>query len=215
MLSGLLKSWCRWTRASSQQVVGVQGCILEVFKAPHNTWNCTWVDVRNFLDDVPFSGLFLFIQLFLKDKFSLCGLALKLCSFTCSKTGILNMQMFKKQMQFIQQKKLRVTQKQQRKKICHSYLTKNSKFLETALHVRQLIEYKALFSVFSFYRSLYSGDVALFFCYSSLVARALIENPNLIKWSLLSKALAGLFALICGNGYIVGINQIYDIGIDK
>lgn len=53
------------------------------------------------------------------------------------------------------------------------------------------------------------------FVYSALVARALIENSNLIKWSLLFKALSGLFALICGNGYIVGINQIYDIGIDK
>ncbi|XP_002531591.3 homogentisate solanesyltransferase, chloroplastic [Ricinus communis] len=50
---------------------------------------------------------------------------------------------------------------------------------------------------------------------TALVARALIENPNLIKWSLLLKAVSGLFALICGNGYIVGINQIYDIGIDK
>lgn len=50
---------------------------------------------------------------------------------------------------------------------------------------------------------------------TSLVTRALIENPNLIKWSLLLKAFAGLLALICGNGYIVGINQIYDIGIDK
>lgn len=50
---------------------------------------------------------------------------------------------------------------------------------------------------------------------SALVARALIENTNLIKWSLLLKAFSGLFALICGNGYIVGINQIYDIGIDK
>ncbi|KAK2985362.1 hypothetical protein RJ640_029319, partial [Escallonia rubra] len=49
----------------------------------------------------------------------------------------------------------------------------------------------------------------------SLVTRALTENPHLIKWSLLSKAFAGLLALICGNGYIVGINQIYDIGIDK
>ncbi|GMN55974.1 hypothetical protein TIFTF001_025096 [Ficus carica] len=49
----------------------------------------------------------------------------------------------------------------------------------------------------------------------ALVSRALIENPNLIKWSLLFKAFSGLFALICGNGYIVGINQIYDIGIDK
>ncbi|XWS56128.1 hypothetical protein CRYUN_Cryun09bG0059800 [Craigia yunnanensis] len=49
----------------------------------------------------------------------------------------------------------------------------------------------------------------------ALVARALIENSNLIKWSLLLKAFSGLIALICGNGYIVGINQIYDIGIDK
>ncbi|KAL0359363.1 UNVERIFIED_CONTAM: Homogentisate solanesyltransferase, chloroplastic [Sesamum angustifolium] len=49
----------------------------------------------------------------------------------------------------------------------------------------------------------------------SLVTRALIENPNLIRWSLLLKAFSGLLALICGNGYIVGINQIYDVGIDK
>lgn len=49
----------------------------------------------------------------------------------------------------------------------------------------------------------------------ALVARALIENSDLIKWSLLYKAFSGLFALICGNGYIVGLNQIYDIGIDK
>lgn len=47
------------------------------------------------------------------------------------------------------------------------------------------------------------------------MARALIENSHLIKWSLLLKAFSGLFALMCGNGYIVGINQIYDIGIDK
>ncbi|XP_073133069.1 homogentisate solanesyltransferase, chloroplastic [Henckelia pumila] len=49
----------------------------------------------------------------------------------------------------------------------------------------------------------------------SLVTRALLENPNLIRWSLLLKAFSGLIALICGNGYIVGINQIYDVGIDK
>ncbi|XP_054811097.1 homogentisate solanesyltransferase, chloroplastic isoform X1 [Prosopis cineraria] len=49
----------------------------------------------------------------------------------------------------------------------------------------------------------------------ALVARALVENSNLIKWSLLLKAFSGLFALICGNGYIVGINQIYDVSIDK
>lgn len=54
-----------------------------------------------------------------------------------------------------------------------------------------------------------------FFIDSTLVTRALIENSNLIKWSLLLKAFSGLLALICGNGYIVGINQIYDIGIDK
>ncbi|CAL1370882.1 unnamed protein product [Linum trigynum] len=50
---------------------------------------------------------------------------------------------------------------------------------------------------------------------TALVARALIENPELIKWSLVVKAFSGLLALLCGNGYIVGINQIYDIGIDK
>ncbi|KAL6656837.1 hypothetical protein ACP70R_004617 [Stipagrostis hirtigluma subsp. patula] len=49
----------------------------------------------------------------------------------------------------------------------------------------------------------------------ALVARALIENPHLINWMLLFKAFYGLVALICGNGYIVGINQIYDIAIDK
>lgn len=47
------------------------------------------------------------------------------------------------------------------------------------------------------------------------MARALIENSDLIKWSLLPKAFSGVLALICGNGFIVGINQIYDIGIDK
>ncbi|XP_047094836.1 probable homogentisate phytyltransferase 2, chloroplastic [Lolium rigidum] len=50
---------------------------------------------------------------------------------------------------------------------------------------------------------------------TALVARALIENPQLIDWSLVFKAFYGLVGLICGNGYIVGINQIYDIGIDK
>ncbi|KAL3813228.1 hypothetical protein ACJIZ3_014496 [Penstemon smallii] len=50
---------------------------------------------------------------------------------------------------------------------------------------------------------------------ASLVTRALIENPNLIRWSLLLKAFSGLLALLCGNGFIVGINQIYDVGIDK
>ncbi|XP_062187286.1 probable homogentisate phytyltransferase 2, chloroplastic isoform X2 [Phragmites australis] len=49
----------------------------------------------------------------------------------------------------------------------------------------------------------------------ALVSRALIENSHLINWWLVFKAFYGLVALICGNGYIVGINQIYDIAIDK
>nr|AKM76564.1 AT3G11945-like protein [Francoa sonchifolia] len=56
------------------------------------------------------------------------------------------------------------------------------------------------------------GTAMVFF---ALGSRALLENPNLIKWTLLSKAFNALFALICANGYIVGINQIYDIEIDK
>ncbi|KAH7424432.1 hypothetical protein KP509_11G008300 [Ceratopteris richardii] len=50
---------------------------------------------------------------------------------------------------------------------------------------------------------------------TAVVARALIDNSYLVDWGLLPKALRGLLALLCGNGYIVGINQIYDIGIDK
>lgn len=50
---------------------------------------------------------------------------------------------------------------------------------------------------------------------TALVARALLEcDPALINWKLLPTALMGLFALLCGNGFIVGINQIYDVSID-
>lgn len=35
-----------------------------------------------------------------------------------------------------------------------------------------------------------------------------------IDWGLLPRALLGVLALLCGNGYIVGINQIYDVDID-
>lgn len=49
---------------------------------------------------------------------------------------------------------------------------------------------------------------------SAVVSRALLENPGLIDWALLLRALLGLLALLCGNGYIVGINQIYDVDID-
>lgn len=50
---------------------------------------------------------------------------------------------------------------------------------------------------------------------SMVVSRALLENPTLINWALLPTALLGLVALLCGNGYIVGINQIYDVDIDQ
>lgn len=36
----------------------------------------------------------------------------------------------------------------------------------------------------------------------------------MIDWGLLPRAALGVLALLCGNGYIVGINQIYDVDID-
>eukprot|EP00892_Ulva_mutabilis_P007286 jgi/Ulvmu1/492/UM001_0500.1 len=50
---------------------------------------------------------------------------------------------------------------------------------------------------------------------TALVTKALLENSHLIDWALLPRALMGLIALLCGNGYIVGINQIYDVDIDS
>lgn len=35
-----------------------------------------------------------------------------------------------------------------------------------------------------------------------------------LDWGLLPRALLGVLCLLCGNGYIVGINQIYDVDID-
>ncbi|GLC44827.1 hypothetical protein PLESTB_001209700 [Pleodorina starrii] len=49
---------------------------------------------------------------------------------------------------------------------------------------------------------------------TAVTAKALLENPQCIDWALLPRALLGLVALLCGNGYIVGINQIYDVDID-
>ncbi|KAG1675030.1 hypothetical protein FOA52_002687 [Chlamydomonas sp. UWO 241] len=49
----------------------------------------------------------------------------------------------------------------------------------------------------------------------AVTSKALLETPELIDWGLLPKALLGVLALLCGNGYIVGINQIYDVDIDK
>lgn len=48
----------------------------------------------------------------------------------------------------------------------------------------------------------------------AVTSKALLENPALIDWGLFPKALLGVLALLCGNGYIVGINQIYDVDID-
>ncbi len=47
------------------------------------------------------------------------------------------------------------------------------------------------------------------------VTRALLENPNKFNTALVPRAAIGLFALLCGNAYIVGINQIYDVKIDE
>lgn len=49
---------------------------------------------------------------------------------------------------------------------------------------------------------------------SAVVSKVLLTNAAAIDWGLLPRALLGLVALLCGNGYIVGINQIYDVDID-
>jgi homogentisate solanesyltransferase len=51
------------------------------------------------------------------------------------------------------------------------------------------------------------------------VLRAIRENPSALTQQslgpLFARAVTGLFALLCGNAYIVGINQIYDVKIDE
>jgi len=47
------------------------------------------------------------------------------------------------------------------------------------------------------------------------VVRAVLEYPNAVSFSLLQRALMGLLGLLLGNVFIVGINQIYDVDIDK
>lgn len=49
---------------------------------------------------------------------------------------------------------------------------------------------------------------------SAMVSRAVLENGVAPDWSLLPTAVCGVLALLCGNGFIVGINQIYDVSID-
>ena len=50
---------------------------------------------------------------------------------------------------------------------------------------------------------------------TAIVTRCLLANPELFNLALVPRAVLGLVALLCGNGYIVGINQIYDVDIDK
>ena len=47
------------------------------------------------------------------------------------------------------------------------------------------------------------------------VTRSLLENPTKFSMKLLPRAIIGLIALLCGNAYIVGINQIYDVKVDE
>lgn len=51
------------------------------------------------------------------------------------------------------------------------------------------------------------------------ILRAIRENPSSLSqqnlFPLMARAFIGLFALLCGNAYIVGINQIYDVKIDE
>ena len=42
---------------------------------------------------------------------------------------------------------------------------------------------------------------------TAIVTRVLLHHPELFTLALVPKALLGLLALLCGNGYIVGINQ--------
>lgn len=48
-----------------------------------------------------------------------------------------------------------------------------------------------------------------------LFARVLVENPQLFKWSVLFKAFPGVLAIIVAHAYFNGINQIYDVDIDR
>ena len=50
------------------------------------------------------------------------------------------------------------------------------------------------------------------------VAKALADSGGIAdvwSWALVPRAAAGLVALLCGNAFIVGINQLYDVEVDK
>lgn len=48
-----------------------------------------------------------------------------------------------------------------------------------------------------------------------LYARVLVENPQFFKWHVLLKAFPGYIAIILAYAYYNGINQIFDIDIDR
>jgi len=50
------------------------------------------------------------------------------------------------------------------------------------------------------------------------VVKAIGDAGGIAKcwsWGLVPRALAGLVALLCGNAFIVGINQLYDVDVDQ
>lgn len=46
-------------------------------------------------------------------------------------------------------------------------------------------------------------------------ARAILESPSAIDWALIPRAVMGMLALLFGNAVIVGVNQIYDVRLDR
>lgn len=53
------------------------------------------------------------------------------------------------------------------------------------------------------------------YCSSVLTRSWLIEKRNLLGWFLLPKVLYGLWSLVAFSGYTTGINQIFDLDIDR
>ncbi|XP_062101717.1 2-acylphloroglucinol 4-prenyltransferase [Humulus lupulus] len=52
-------------------------------------------------------------------------------------------------------------------------------------------------------------------CSSCLFGRELLENPNLFSWPLIFRALLGMLAILGSCFYTAGINQIFDMDIDR
>lgn len=53
------------------------------------------------------------------------------------------------------------------------------------------------------------------FLASCVFARVLVDNSHLFKWSLLLKAFPGLIAVMLAYAYSNGLNQIFDVDIDR